>query len=157
MLLVEHLTCLSGVASIAALFGDYNCLLLYTNNGSLYTAIDQKRSILIFASEKSILLEILRKKTLSVKSSEFNISKINPNTGLVLDLNTFSICSFSGTDQNQAVKIGLPGNQHREILDLGPGNKRMSLQVDEKMLQVSALFRKNFIKSLAALNRRSKA
>ena len=55
-LVFEHI---EGSASVAIEFDDVNDLLLASNTGSLYMAIGQNEKILVFASEKYILQQVI--------------------------------------------------------------------------------------------------
>ena len=58
---------IEGSASVAVEFDDVNNLVLASNTGSLYMALDKSEKILVFASEKYILQQVLNNK-LSKKS-----------------------------------------------------------------------------------------
>ena len=55
---------IEGSASVAVQFDDANTLVLASNTGSLYMALSQNGKILVFASEKYILQQILNNKLL---------------------------------------------------------------------------------------------
>ena len=83
---------LEGTISIAISFNDFKKIILATNNGSLYI-VSNNKDILFFASEKHILDKLIKKNNLN-KIDDIKLSKINPNTGLSIDLNDFSINEF---------------------------------------------------------------
>lgn len=82
-----------GTVSIALAFNDLNRFVLASNNGSLYV-LHNNKDILFFASEKYMLSQFVKKVDLSV-IGDFTIEQVNPNTGITINLNEFSIQPFS--------------------------------------------------------------
>jgi len=83
-----------GTVSTAILFGDRPEFVLVTNNGSLYTLTDNKE-ILIFASEKYMLEEVLKHSVLNSKTSAYSINQIKSNTGLLVNYENFDYKYFN--------------------------------------------------------------
>lgn len=77
-----------GQASIAALFADFQRLLLYTNNGSLYVATHPRNEIFLFASERHILDQMVAKSPVLLRFGQLAIRKVPPGEGWVVDLAT---------------------------------------------------------------------
>ncbi len=75
-----------GQASIAALFTDMERLLLFTNNGSLYIATHPREAIFLFASERHILDQMVRKSPVLWPFGRLEISQVQPGNGLVVEL-----------------------------------------------------------------------
>ncbi len=92
---------IDGAASVALLFGDYDVLLLATNNGSHYYVYDDASKALVFSSER-LILESLFKRVKSVRDlfADATIRQLRPNMALIQDLRTGSISSFSLTDES---------------------------------------------------------
>ena len=105
-----------GQASIAAFFRDINSLLLYTNHGSLYVAINETDKILIFASEFYILNQLLKKGDFKKQFGGIKIQKVMPGTGLVVDLSSNKIEWFT---ENANSLLNLT-ECDRQIVDIRP-------------------------------------
>ncbi len=91
-----------GQASIAALFKNLDRLLLYTNNGSLYTAADAERQIFLFGSERYILTELIRKNRFLQRLGKLEIEKVQPGDGVVVDLSSLDQYRFCDQDAADA-------------------------------------------------------
>jgi glutamine---fructose-6-phosphate transaminase (isomerizing) len=77
---------IEGSASVAVQFDDENNLVLATNTGSLYMAFSQNGKVLIFASEKYILQQILSHKLLIDMFKGKPVTQVKAGQGYVLDL-----------------------------------------------------------------------
>ena len=86
---------IEGMASIAALFSEYNSLLLATNNGSLYQGKSSLNDVFLFASEESILKKLLQKKYLQKLTPHLAVKQIPAGEGLLVNLNDCSGEKFS--------------------------------------------------------------
>ena len=86
---------IEGTASIALQFDDTDILLLATNTGSLYICEDLKRDMLIFASERKILKQLLNSRLLKKRFDSSAITQVKPYTGLIVELNSLNRNSFS--------------------------------------------------------------
>ena len=84
---------ISGATSVAVMFDDMNNLLLATNNGSLYTTTNTGKELLVFASEKSILQDLVHESKLGSYLNE-GIMHVNPNNAVLVDLTTSKANSF---------------------------------------------------------------
>ena len=82
-LVFEHI---EGSASVAVQFDDVNNLVLASNTGSLYMALSQNEKILVFASEKYILQQILNNKLLSDMFAGKSITQVKAGQGYLFDL-----------------------------------------------------------------------
>jgi glucosamine--fructose-6-phosphate aminotransferase (isomerizing) len=78
---------IEGSASVAVQLDDENNLVLATNTGSLYMAFSENEKILVFASEKYILQQILSNKLLSSMFTGKSITQLKAGQGYLLDLN----------------------------------------------------------------------
>ena len=83
-LVFEHI---EGSASVAVQFDDVNNLVLASNTGSLYMALSRSNKILVFASEKYILQEVLDKKFLRSLFADQSITQVKAGQGYLFDLN----------------------------------------------------------------------
>ena len=86
---------IEGVASMAALFGDFNALALATNNGSLYLGRNSDSSAYVFASEQHILDTLFTDSRLRAIAPTFTIQHVQPGSGLLIDLETLTAHEFS--------------------------------------------------------------
>ena len=80
-----------GQASIAVFLEKHDQLLLYTNHGSLYYAVNYYNAFFFFAYERFIVEEQIRKNRLIAYFGCFEIKKILPSTGLLVNLETLTI------------------------------------------------------------------
>ncbi|MEM7582223.1 MAG: hypothetical protein AAF560_02495 [Acidobacteriota bacterium] len=109
-----------GQASIAALFADRDQLLLYTNNGSLYVALDPEQRIFLFASERHILSELLAKRRMQQQLGALDIEKVHPGHGLCVDLKTLAVLRTPTREAESAGSNGrVPGRRIVDILASG--------------------------------------
>jgi glucosamine--fructose-6-phosphate aminotransferase (isomerizing) len=106
---------IEGSASVAILFDDINNVLLATNTGSLYTCSSHNGKILVFASEKYILGQIISSGVLKILFDINGISQVKPGQGYLIDLDVMKkypfalkdrgIGDFSETVENSCIKI----------------------------------------------------
>lgn len=85
---------IKGSASVALLFDDLDAALLATNTGSLYTCTSDDGKVLIFASEKYFLRELLAGRALKARFSQANIAQIRAGTGCLVSLRDLSRLNF---------------------------------------------------------------
>ena len=81
---------LDGVASVALLPSAPEQLILATNNGSLYYVADPESELLLFSSERFILEQLRHKRQFRDLAGHVRSERLEPNTGLVLDVRTFA-------------------------------------------------------------------
>jgi glutamine---fructose-6-phosphate transaminase (isomerizing) len=77
---------IEGSASVAIQFDDANNLLLATNTGSLYLNLSINKKILVFASEKYILQQVLKNKFLRNLFALESTTQIKAGQGYLFDL-----------------------------------------------------------------------
>ncbi len=82
-----------GTVATALVFEDLHKALIATNNGSLYILTNDK-DILIFASEKYILRRLAVEESLPRKLGDYRITQVQANTGIVIDLDNFTLDLF---------------------------------------------------------------
>jgi len=131
-------SCIEGSASIATLFDDTNEMLLATNVGSLYICQSNNKKVIIFASEKHILEEVLGHSYLknlfdprlifeevlyhSYLKNLFDprlILQIKPGTGCIINITTAEKKLFNLNDIPQEYsQISL--SDKVKIIDLSP-------------------------------------
>lgn len=84
-----------GAASVAVLSDDVDLALLATNTGSLYTCTSKSGTLLVFASEKYILKQLVRTKSLNVLFDENMILQIKAGNGGVVNLHNMEKQMFT--------------------------------------------------------------
>lgn len=82
---------IEGSASVALLFDNNPYLILATNTGSLYTCSNNKKGVLVFASEKHILKKLAEKTFFDSK----NVFHLNAGQGLAINLNNLKKTNFN--------------------------------------------------------------
>jgi glucosamine--fructose-6-phosphate aminotransferase (isomerizing) len=105
-LVFEHI---EGSASVAIEFDDVNSFVLASNTGSLYMALSQSAQILVFASEKYILQQILNDKLLKSMFINKSITQVKAGQGYLLDQTLSKMQLFS-------LKDNLSVDNHTETL-----------------------------------------
>jgi glutamine---fructose-6-phosphate transaminase (isomerizing) len=78
---------IEGSASVAIEFDNANYFVLASNTGSLYMALSKGNQILVFASEKYILQEVLENKFLRSLFADQPITQVKAGQGYLFDLN----------------------------------------------------------------------
>jgi len=109
---------IEGTASIAALFAEFDILLLATNNGSLYRCETAGGEAVFFASERFILAQLMRKRSLRTLLRNCRISHIRPGCGCVIDLNTLQAVDFSLSSAEQAPEGQTARSRPRNLVAL---------------------------------------
>jgi glucosamine--fructose-6-phosphate aminotransferase (isomerizing) len=107
-LVFEHI---EGSASVAVEFDDVNNLVLASNTGSLYMALSKSEKILVFASEKYILQQVLDNKFLRSLFVDQSITQVKAGQGYLFDLNIIKKFVFSlnnpSVDNSNSVPLKL--------------------------------------------------
>ncbi|MBI4296246.1 MAG: hypothetical protein HY667_03905 [Chloroflexi bacterium] len=104
---------IKGTASVAMLFDDSKTLLLATNNGSLYTCLNDARDCLVFSSELAILNRMSSYGQFKRVLGPCHVEKLEPNNALLVDIETLGISSFSLANGQSASDVAVhPGKQH---------------------------------------------
>ena len=94
-----------GVASIGVLFDDSDLFLLATNNGSLYTCVNKPGDLLVFASEKVILQQLISDRKISRYWTGSEIVHLQSFFGCLVDLRTFEQKMFPLSQDNSINSI----------------------------------------------------
>lgn len=87
-----------GTISLAMLSEKTGELVLYTNNGSLYTLVNDTSGSMFFASE----IYPLQKAQKNLAGSSWTIKHIEPNEGIVYSHSTFETRSFTSSQFNKS-------------------------------------------------------
>ncbi len=82
---------IKGQASLGILFNDINCLVIATNNGSLYELNDVEQGLHIFASERYILERVVQKCFSADRGAKYTeaITKVEPGQAIFLNTVNF--------------------------------------------------------------------
>lgn len=123
---------IKGATSLAIQFDDLNCVLLATNNGSLYLASSD--NMIFFASEEFIIKSTLEMFPELASKGTFNTLQIEPNNGVVIELDSLKQNHFKLNDYEEPSPWIATNFRKRQIIDLLNGNKSAP-----KMLQPSAV------------------
>lgn len=90
---------IEGSASVAVLFDDSDTVLLATNTGSLYTCMSQSGKMLVFASEKYILGQIVNNGHMKNLFDRNTLSQVKAGQGCLIDLDKMKKHSFALKEQ----------------------------------------------------------
>jgi len=94
-----------GTASVAMLFEENDNLILSTNNGSLYCAVNQQKGIFLFASESLILKNVILKNKLENIIRPEEMIQVKPNNYLNLHTSGLEIEVRSMTVEERVINI----------------------------------------------------
>ncbi len=106
---------IEGVVNIALMFEKLNIAVLSTNNGSLYYSQSDNKDSIIFASEKHILEQTLKKCKISGIHSLSNIEHLSPNSLLVINLSNLNSEMFMFNESHEIMTE--PEQKIRSIAD----------------------------------------
>ncbi len=109
---------IEGSASVAVQFDDTNTLLLASNTGSLYMALSQNDKILVFASEKYILQQVLDNKFLRSIFIGQSIMQVKAGQGQIIDLNLSKKYMFSLNEHSDDNANSSPFESKAKIFEL---------------------------------------
>jgi glutamine---fructose-6-phosphate transaminase (isomerizing) len=93
---------IEGSASVALQFDDNNNFVLASNTGSLYMALCHKK-ILLFASEKYILQQVLESQMLKNLFAGATVTQVKAGEGYLFDLQLSQQHPFQLSDQSESV------------------------------------------------------
>ncbi len=129
-----------GTVSTAILFEDIGHLLLSSNNGSLYVCFNEAKSVIIFASERRILEELINKKEISNILGKYHIRQIKPQSGYLIDLNNLDTKKFFlNKSADNIADIKISDKQKFEILDLKNKQEIQSDFLSQTKTDINAL------------------
>ncbi len=97
---------IEGAASVACFLDDVSSLLLATNTGSLFFAINERRSFLAFASERFILQRLLDSHGVEEHVGKCEIEPLHAGNGMLVGLKDLGVQSFNSLGKAVA---DLPG------------------------------------------------
>ncbi len=126
---------IEGSASVALQFDDINNFALASNTGSLYMASSQRQKILVFASEKYILKQVLDHKLLRGLFVEQSIMQVKAGQGYIFDLNLLQQQMFSLYDHSADNSNTVPLKSKAEIFELYDQQTSPSIDVSQYLLR----------------------
>ncbi len=110
---------LKGTYSVAVMFEELDQFVLATNNGSMYY-LSVDKSLIVFASEQYILEELKREEKFNTELNAIEITPIQANEGIIIDLKTFNLRHFV-TQQTESLKPRIVRSQpfqiHKHLLE----------------------------------------
>ena len=105
---------IQGTIAAAFLFDYRDEMILFTNNGSLYT-LTNNNDILVFASER-YFLKMLREQIPELNG--LKIKQIKPNTGIHIDFHTFDFTRFDSNVPDPTTSTSPPAGRERYSIEL---------------------------------------
>jgi glucosamine--fructose-6-phosphate aminotransferase (isomerizing) len=127
--------CIEGSASTAVLFDDTSSVLLATNTGSLYRCTSRNRKMLVFASEKYILQQVVNSGKLRPFFDDNKIVQVKAGEGCLVDVDLLMVSSFSLKTHADADMTEAPAVSNSNIVELYDQNT----QVDSPNANLYAL------------------
>jgi glucosamine--fructose-6-phosphate aminotransferase (isomerizing) len=106
---------ISGAASVAILGQDLPYLILATNTGSLYYCRSFNREVTIFASEKYILEQLIKRQP---QLAEYTITHLSAGSGCTIDLSSGQLTQFHFQDPSAVIQETSVAAPEKNIIDL---------------------------------------
>jgi asparagine synthetase B (glutamine-hydrolysing) len=121
---------IEGAASVACFLDDAQNLLLATNTGSLFYAANERKTFLVFASERFILQRLLETSDIEQRVGKCEIDQIRAGNGLLVDLKSLSYESFNSLgvpvkDAPQPAPAATPTPKKAAIVDHTKSGKHL--------------------------------
>ena len=119
---------IEGSLSIALIDKKSDWLMLYTNTGSLYYAVNRSQKDIIFSSERYILEQMIRKEVEGHSSLEYKVFPVKPGQGLVVNLLNGKIHKFSREYDSFELSKGCMDRKFKlkNLLDVDSSLKKIS-------------------------------
>ena len=141
---------IEGSASIGVLFNDNNQLLLATNTGSLYIALNQSNTLCAFASEKYILSQLISNRTLKKVWDGGTIIHVKPGSGYIVNISNLEFNPFLLTIKDDSAQvIGEIVNNSVDIMDLSDAGTASVVNSDPHRPQVNIGNKKRILSEIA--------
>ncbi len=114
----EAFAAIEGCAAVSVFFGDYDKVLLGTNNGSLYLCRSTSNGLCVYASEEYILSQVLKSSALRTALGDYEMTAFAPREGRLIDVGRATVESFTfGEARGEGASAGDACAQRR-IVDL---------------------------------------
>ncbi|NMC75899.1 MAG: hypothetical protein GYA60_01170, partial [Candidatus Methanofastidiosa archaeon] len=132
----------SGTVSTAYLDTINNTFTIFSNFGSLYVLTDFK-SLLIFGSERNILLQLVDRNK-DLRKKKFAIKQVKPLTGYLIDMNRFVISFFDTKSMsNSNLELEAEKNKYSiTVTSIKPLKEQLHAVIDPKKFSNGALIKK---------------
>ena len=141
---------IEGSASIGVLFNDNNQLLLATNTGSLYIALNQSNTLCAFASEKYILSQLISDRTLKKLWEGSTIIQVKHGSGYIVNISNLELNPFSLTIKDDSAQvIGEIVNNPVDIMDLSDAGTDSAFNSDPRRPRVNIGNKKRILNEIA--------
>ena len=141
---------IEGSASIGVLFNDNNQLLLATNTGSLYIALNQSNTLCAFASEKYILSQLISDRTLKKLWEGSTIIHVKHGSGYIVNISNLELNPFSLTIKDDSAQvIGEIVNNPVDIMDLSDAGTDSAFNSDPRRPRVNIGNKKRILNEIA--------
>lgn len=127
-----------GMTNFAMLSDHYNNLILATNNGSIYYLNNFENGLFIFASERYILEELLRKNKLNI--SKDLITQLSPGCLVSLNLDLFSLLSVKLGENLYNLKVLQKKNDIDFLKDKSPKKVYINTSLEHDLTYVNTRF-----------------
>lgn len=129
---------LIGTVSIAYLNTFRDDFVLFSNFGSLYVLTDNE-SIIIFGSERNILLKVI-KKFVKFSNPKYIIKQVKPLSGYHIDLKNFVIREFNEKRYNDKIQTKQNENYQIEVQNLNFIGTQLHAVIDPQKYKNIAIF-----------------
>jgi len=119
---------IEGSASISMLFDHLECLLLATNTGSLFRLVNERGTVLAFASERFILQRLVDSEGFTARVGPCELRQIQAGTALAVSLSDLELHAFSLSVEAPAGALNgrlAPDGTHVAIIDHTPRAERL--------------------------------
>ena len=116
----ETFKCIEGMTSIACMFGKKDFILLATNNGSLYFLSNESRDVVVFASERPILQNLIKKGGVRDFIGNYSIEQLFSGRGCTISIDSLEVRKFSLVNTNKDETKYISLETKRVIQDLSP-------------------------------------
>lgn len=146
---------IKGSLSIALIDKTSNYLMLYTNTGSLYVVVSADKEMILFASERYILEQTIKRRKLGKWFQLKSIKQILPGNGILVDIESCRKKAFNCNKRN--VKIS-KGSRKRKLINVSVQHEeypRMVYQNSGRLHKVEKLLQVDTTK-IATLKRCTK-
>jgi glucosamine--fructose-6-phosphate aminotransferase (isomerizing) len=139
---------IEGSASVALQFDDLKNFVVASNTGSLYTAFIPNK-ILVFASEKYILQQILKSRKLASLFSKTSVLQVKAGHGYLFDLDLTTAYPFELEDREVDYERSISNSPKAQIFELCDKTPCSSINSDAYILHDE--IRQSMIKNWEAL------
>ncbi|MFA6410770.1 MAG: hypothetical protein WCW26_04330 [Candidatus Buchananbacteria bacterium] len=139
---------IKGAASVAIIFNHTPSLILATNTGSLYGCLSKEKNAFVFASEKYILKELIKKNKIKDHFEPKEIFHFAAQDACLIDLKNLELNKFKLNSEIETEPETTGNLAKLEIADLSPAD----LPLKEEIATQSSDFLKNLPKYQAPLD-----